>query len=260
MNTLDKMGIQQWRLKARVVRDEPAPTAAPVEVGVEQADSSSSMLPPSTPHQADGNRDPAPEMVPAEKLANQGLGDSPGKPGLDEASWSDLVDLLQGGGSCPSCEQSTPVLGDGNLEAEWVFVVDAPRARDIKNQQLVSGREGQLFDAILNAAGMTREMVYLTSVFKCPPTDNVSVSAQCDGIVHRQLALIKPKVVLAFGEFSAQTLLRTNDSLDLMRGQDHVHQQSSAPTVVSYSPSQLLEQPALKAQVWKDLQQCMSLL
>lgn len=262
MNNLAKMGIQQWRLKAR---DDAANagTAAPEEPGVQLPESEPAGFSSASPQVAVENLDPEKSNHVAAKISEGANGQTverQSNTGLTTASWDDLAVILRHNGSCASCDQTSPVLGVGTTEADWVFVVDAPSTRDIQSQQLLSGRAGQLFDAMLNAVGMTRDAIYLTSIFKCPPSENVSITAQCGDVVHRQIELLKPKVVLTLGEFAAQTLLRTNDELTTLRGQLHHHPRSHAATIVSYSPAQMLEQPALKAQVWQDLQHCLQQL
>jgi len=73
-----------------------------------------------------------------------------------------------------------------------MFVIDAPNSTEIEGKTFFTGRAGQLFDAMLLALGLSREQVYCSSVFKCAPTDDLSITSQCDAMVLRQIELVAP--------------------------------------------------------------------
>lgn len=172
-------------------------------------------------------------------------------------SWQDLASIVENNQNCESCRQTHPVLGDGSLEADWVFIIDAPTAKDMQHQQLLSGRSGELFDAILRAVGQTRQSIYLSSVFKCPASSDLSLTAQCGDLIYKQLALLKPKVVMTLGEFAAQYILRSNDDLSTLRTVDHRSASGSSTIISSFAITDMLEKPLLKAEFWRDLQKCL---
>ena len=279
MNTLEHIGIQSWKLR-KAHQDGVAPIAEQADViDINQAvlaDNAQNGI--SGPSQIDiapesarvsavtaqaGIVEAKAMVEPEGALASEHqLTQDATAPGgsLANAGWQQLADMLLSGSSCQSCARSNPVLGDGNLEAEWVFVFDAPSAKDVSHQQLLSGRTGQLFDAILDAIGLNRELIYLTSVFKCPPSQDLSLAAQCGSIVHRQLQLIKPKVVITLGEFASQTVLRANENLMHLRS-DGLHNINDATLVAAtYSLSEMQQSPKLKALVWQDLKKCLAKL
>ena len=273
MNTLEHIGIQSWKLR-KAHQDSVAPIAEQTDIG--QAVTSV----PASNIQDERSADIAAEDVqvtavtaqqsiveakimiePEGALAseNKSTQDDPNRGGfLANAGWQELADILLSGSSCQSCAGTNPVLGDGNLEAKWVFVFDAPSAKDVSHQQLLSGRTGQLFDAILDAIGLNRELIYLTSVFKCPPSQDLSLAAQCGSIVHRQLQLIKPKVVITLGEFASQTVLRANENLKHLRSEGLRNINDGTLVAATYSLSEMLESPELKASVWQDLKKCLA--
>ena len=277
MNTLEYIGIQSWTLR-KASSDSLAPIAEVADVvDIDHAGPADSVhyemsepsQAPIAPESAKVSAVAAPEPIVAAKPIieaedtvasdNQSNQDNPGVGGsLTNAGWQELAGLLVSGSSCQSCERTNPVLGDGDLEAKWVFVFDAPSAKDVSHQQLLSGRTGQLFDAILDAIGLNREVIYLTSVFKCPPVENVSLTAQCGSIVHRQLQLIKPTVVIALGEFASQTVLRANENLMLLRSEGLRKINDGTLVAATYSLSEMLESPELKASVWQDLKKCLA--
>jgi DNA polymerase len=121
------------------------------------------------------------------------------------------------------------VAGSGDQNADWVFVGDA----------LADGEAGALLDKMLIAIQLQRgKNVYLTQLSE-PEYFN------------RQISLIQPKLIVAFGEKAAQTLLGSSEPLDALRGK--VHQYQGFSVVASYAPSQLLHHPQDKTKAWADL-------
>jgi DNA polymerase len=97
--------------------------------------------------------------------------------------------------------------------------------------------------------------VYITNTLKCRPPGNRNPSpqelAQCQPFLLRQVALLRPRLILALGRFAAQTLLGSDEPVGRLRGR--VHRWQGLPLVVSYHPSYLLRSPAEKARSWADL-------
>jgi uracil-DNA glycosylase family 4 len=279
VNTLEHIGIQSWTLRKApsdslasiaeafdVVDIDPAGSVDSVHYEISEP-SHAVIAPESAKVSAVAAPEPivaAKPIIEAEAVVasdDQSNQDNPDRGGsLANAGWQQLASLLVSGSPCQSCARTNPVLGDGNLEAKWVFVFDAPSAKDVSHQQLLSGRTGQLFDAILDAIGLNREAIYLTSVFKCPPSQDLSLAAQCGSIVHRQLQLIKPDVVIALGEFASQTVLRANENLLHLRSEGLRNINDGTLVAATYSLSEMLESPELKASVWQDLKKCLTQL
>lgn len=121
------------------------------------------------------------------------------------------------------------VLGAGDQNADWVFVGDAPADSD----------SGTLLDKMLISIQLARgKNVYLTQLSK-------------PDYFNRQIVLIQPKLIIAFGEKAAQTLLGSNEPLDALRSK--VHQYQGVALVASYAPSHLLQHTQDKAKAWADL-------
>jgi uracil-DNA glycosylase family 4 len=279
MNTLEHIGIQSWKLR-KAHQDSVATIAETADVadidqavpsdntqdamsGLSQPEitSEGAKVSPVTAQEGFVKAKPIIDSEVAVANENQSTQDDPTRGGsLANAGWQELADILLSGSSCQSCERSNPVLGDGDSEAKWVFVFDAPSAKDVSHQQLLSGRTGQLFDAILDTIGLNRELIYLTSVFKCPPSQDLSLAAQCGSIVHRQIQLINPKVVITFGEFASQTVLRANENLIHLRSEGLHNLNDGTLVAATYSLSEMLENSELKASVWQDLKKCLAQL
>lgn len=228
---LEQMGIQQWRLRQSIELN--------ADIVIEPS-----------PQVVTAKDDIAAEIIHEQVSAAVNL--MPDKP--KEFDWSGLMKVLNDQQTCPSCAQSKPILGDGNPSADWMFVFDSPSSRDIDQQQLLTGRAGQLFDAILLALSLDRQKVYLSSVFKCPPAEDLSTAMpQCADLLKHQILLVKPKVVIALGEFVSQALIKANDGLDQLRQKPQKHFDQAIAIVPTYTLMQMLESPALKADVWNDL-------
>jgi len=174
--------------------------------------------------------------------------------------WNELHGLVESGAHCECCKKYGGILGSGDEAADFIFIVDAPNEKGFETQQLISGREGVLFDAILQSIGMSRENCYLSSVRKCLSKNNLKSSAGCGTLIHSQIELVNAKVALTFGEPAAQAILRSNDNLDSIRKNDKQYSTGNMQIVNTYSLRQMLDKPELKAQVWQDLKKCLTYL
>jgi len=149
------------------------------------------------------------------------------------------------------------VPGEGNPAARLVVVGEAPGATEDETGRPFVGRAGQLLNDILKSIGLARDEVFICNVLKCRPPGNRDpepLEAQaCSPYLHRQLELIRPKVILALGKPSATTLLNVprTTSLGDLRGQ--VHRYRGTPLVVTYHPAALLRNPHWKAPTWDDV-------
>jgi uracil-DNA glycosylase family 4 len=157
---------------------------------------------------------------------------------------------------CPLYKTATnPVPGEGNPKAKLVCVGEAPGAKEDETGRPFVGQAGQLLTKILAAIDMTREEVFICNVLKHRPPGNRNPLpdevAACSPYLIRQLELIKPKVIVAFGTFAAQTLLNTKSPLGQLRGL--VHRYHGTPLVVTYHPAALLRNPAWKRPTWEDV-------
>ncbi|PYO07563.1 MAG: uracil-DNA glycosylase [Gemmatimonadetes bacterium] len=157
---------------------------------------------------------------------------------------------------CSLYETATnPVAGEGNPKAELVCVGEAPGAKEDETGRPFVGQAGQLLTKILAAVKLTREQVFICNVLKHRPPGNRNPRPEeveaCSPYLIRQLELIKPKVIVAFGTFAAQTLLNTKTPIGQLRGL--VHKYHGIPLVVTYHPAALLRNPAWKRPTWEDV-------
>jgi DNA polymerase len=158
---------------------------------------------------------------------------------------------------CPLYATATHgVPGEGSADADFFCVGEAPGQHEDETGRPFVGAAGQLLTKILAAIKLTREEVFIANVLKHRPPGNRNPAPDevvaCSPYLLRQLELVKPKVIMAFGTFAAQTLLETKTPIGKLRG--HVHLYHGTPLVVTYHPAALLRNPAWKRPTWEDVQ------
>jgi len=241
---LQKIGIDVWKLRAVDVADG--------EDSTEPDSQDSARLSGVDPESGDDLH-----STPAGPVA-----DSMVDPIVDDTGQS-LHSIEQAVSQCSKCElhhtRINTVFGCGNTHADWLFVGEAPgQNEDIQGQPFV-GRAGKLLDMMIAALGMKREQVFIANVLKCRPPNNrdplIQEIDQCEPYLHQQLALIKPKVIVALGRISAQALLKTTQPLGKLRGRVYRYGPNDIPLVITYHPAYLLRSPEQKARAWEDLWQ-----
>jgi uracil-DNA glycosylase len=178
----------------------------------------------------------------------------------DIAAAQSLDDIARLVAACAACSlgatKTRDVVGEGNPNADFVVVGEAPGENEDLSGRPFVGASGQLLTKILAAIQLPREQVYICNVIKHRPPGNRNPSpaevTACSPFLLRQLELVKPKVILAVGTFAAQTLLRTKEPIGKLRGR--VHRYFGVPLVVTYHPAALLRNPTWKRPTWDDVQ------
>lgn len=163
---------------------------------------------------------------------------------------------------CTACGlhrgRTQTVFGIGNHAAQWMIVGEAPGAEEDRQGEPFVGRAGQLLNAMLLAIGLRREEVYIANVVKCRPPGNrdpaPEEAAACEPYLQRQIALIKPRVILVVGRIAAHNLLKTDMALGALRSKRFSYADTGIPVVVTYHPAYLLRSPREKRKAWEDLQ------
>ncbi|HLV89063.1 MAG TPA: uracil-DNA glycosylase [Candidatus Sulfotelmatobacter sp.] len=177
---------------------------------------------------------------------------------------------------CPLHKQGRKqiVFGVGNPRAELMFVGEGPGADEDAQGEPFVGRAGQLLNNMIKAMGLKREEIYIANVVKCRPPGNRTPEREecetCSPFLMRQIAAIKPKVVVALGAVAARNLLAMNAPMSELRGRFYdfmpAGARSSDPNwqgaklAVTYHPAFLLRDPRQKGEAWKDLQMVMKYL
>lgn len=170
-----------------------------------------------------------------------------------------IADRLAGCTRCPlNSGRKNIVMGQGNPDAELVFVGEAPGADEDESGLAFVGRSGQLLTKMIEALGFTRDEVWIGNIAKCRPPNNRPPTSEematCSPFLLQQLNIIKPKVIVALGKTAGVGLglLKAEDALGPKRGK--VHSWSEIPVVLTYHPSYLLRSPQEKTKAWADLQ------
>jgi uracil-DNA glycosylase len=164
---------------------------------------------------------------------------------------------------CGLCSGRTnAVPGEGNPNAKLFLVGEGPGATEDAQGRPFVGQAGTLLNGILEAIEVPRDSVYITNIVKCRPPQNrkplPDEIAACIPYLHRQLEIIKPKVILALGSTAAEAMLGVRKSLGELRGK--VHTYNGIPLIVTYHPAALLRNPNWKKPTWDDVRIARQLL
>ncbi len=179
---------------------------------------------------------------------------------------AELAALAAAAAACTRCRlaegRTKVVFGSGNPAAELMFVGEGPGADEDRQGLPFVGAAGELLTRIIQAIEMTRDDVYIANVVKCRPPGNRDPQpdevAACRGYLEKQIALVRPRILVALGRTAAQTLLGNDAPIGRLRGQWFKVQ--GIATMVTYHPAALLRNPALKRPTWEDMQQVRDLL
>jgi uracil-DNA glycosylase len=174
---------------------------------------------------------------------------------------------------CPLHKQGRKqiVFGVGNPNAELLFVGEGPGADEDEKGEPFVGRSGQLLTNMIKAMGLSREEVYIANIVKCRPPANRAPereeSETCSPFLMRQIAAIKPKVIVALGATAAKNLLAMSAPMTELRGRFYEFRPAGVSSndpnwdgcklAVTYHPAFLLRDPRQKGEAWKDLQMVM---
>ena len=180
-----------------------------------------------------------------------------GVPDIAGLDWQALRDAVRECRRCDLCKQrKQAVFGVGNEAAPWLFVGEGPGADEDEQGEPFVGQAGKLLDNMLAAIGLRRgREAYIANVVKCRPPGNRTPTPQealaCAPYLDRQIALIKPRLIVALGKTAATRLLGSEASLASQRGR--LHSLRGVPVVVTYHPAYLLRSLPEKAKAWEDL-------
>ncbi|MGF6720794.1 uracil-DNA glycosylase family 4 [Paraburkholderia sp. GAS41] len=176
---------------------------------------------------------------------------------LQTLDWDALAERVAACERCRLCEKRTnTVFGVGDRQADWMLIGEAPGENEDRQGEPFVGQAGKLLDNMLRSLTLARDTnVYIANVIKCRPPGNRNPEpdevARCEPYLQRQVALVKPKLIVALGRFAAQSLLKTDASISSLRGRVHAYE--GVPVIVTYHPAYLLRSLPDKAKAWTDL-------
>jgi uracil-DNA glycosylase family 4 len=163
-------------------------------------------------------------------------------------------------GDCQRCrlkdERKQIVFGVGNPEAELVFVGEGPGADEDRLGEPFVGLAGQLLTKMIEAMGFARQDVYICNVIKCRPPGNRNPEpdevAACQPFLKKQLAALRPRMIVTLGKFAAHCLLGVDTPITRLRGTFGSYE--GIQLMPTYHPAFLLRDPSRKREAWADLQ------
>jgi uracil-DNA glycosylase family 4 len=179
------------------------------------------------------------------------------EPAVQTLDWDALSERVAACEGCRLCEKRTnTVFGVGVRDADWMLIGEAPGENEDRQGEPFVGQAGKLLDNMLRSLTLARDTnVYIANVIKCRPPGNRNPEpeevARCEPYLQRQVALVKPKLIIALGRFAAQSLLKTDASISSLRGRVHAYE--GVPVIVTYHPAYLLRSLPDKAKAWADL-------
>lgn len=155
-----------------------------------------------------------------------------------------LAERVSGCTRCPAlaATRTQTVFGVGRLDPDLCVVGEAPGADEDAQGEPFVGPAGQMLTRILAACGLRREDVFICNIIKCRPPSNRAPETEeadnCREYLERQLELVRPKFICAFGGTAVKHLLNTTRSVGGLRGK--LHDYRGIPVVCTYHPSYLL--------------------
>jgi uracil-DNA glycosylase len=179
-----------------------------------------------------------------------------------KSEWQDaqnVEELRQRMCGCINCKLGSTrtrlVFGVGNPNADILIIGEAPGADEDASGEPFVGRAGQLLNKILEAIQLQREDVFIANILKCRPPENrrpeADEVAACEGYLHKQIELVKPKFILALGLTAVDTLFKKKHKMGDIRGT--LMDFRGTPLLTTYHPAALLRNPGWKKDVWEDV-------
>jgi uracil-DNA glycosylase len=178
-------------------------------------------------------------------------------------SLAEVARMIAGCRQCGLCEgRKHTVPGEGDPAARLMLIGEGPGATEDETGRPFVGAAGDLLTRMIGSIGLAREAVYIANIVKCRPPQNrkplPEEAAACLPYLHRQIALVKPKVLVALGGTAAEALLGVKQALGALRGR--VHHYDEVPLVITYHPAALLRNPNWKKPTWDDIRIARQLL
>jgi len=222
---------------------------------------------------------PSPQAVPTpiimmptkkENTAEPALFDEPANLTVKPQPVSEtLEDIRRDLGDCQRCKlwstRTNIVFGEGSAKAELMFIGEGPGADEDASGRPFVGRAGQLLTKMIEAIDLKREDVYIANVVKSRPPGNRTPESDevkaCIPFLFRQIAAIRPKLIVALGNPAMQALLDTKTGITKMRGQFQDYPRIPEIKVLpTFHPAYLLRSPDKKREAWEDLKKVRAFL
>jgi uracil-DNA glycosylase len=183
---------------------------------------------------------------------------------------SELARVSEAWSGCTDCRLSqgrtTVVVGDGNPDADLMFVGEAPGFHEDKRGIAFVGQAGGLLDELLALIGLGRADCYIANVIKCRPPGNRDPQPDeieaCEGKLYRQIAIVQPRVIATLGNFSTRLLSGRQHGVSRVHGQARRARLGGNEVVLFplYHPAAALYNPRLRPELEADVRRIPALL
>jgi len=236
-------------VRAQFARSVPSLTSQPIESSASQLRSTAKAPNPLAATSADSLFGEMAEPQPTFSASAETLSDI----------WTDIGDCTR----CGLCEGRTQVVNThGNPKARLMFVGEAPGADEDAQGKPFVGRAGQLLTKMIEAMGMKREEVIIGNVNRCRPPGNrqptLEEAAICRPFLFREIATIKPEVIVVMGNTALRNLLEAREGITRVRGKFQDFR--GIKVMPTFHPAYLLRDPSKKRETWADLKMVMEYL
>jgi uracil-DNA glycosylase family 4 len=180
---------------------------------------------------------------------------------------NDTIDYIRAEiGDCTRCPlhegRIQIVHTTGNFQADLMFVGEAPGADEDEQGRPFVGRAGQLLTKIIESIGMSRDEVCIGNINRCRPPGNrkpePNETAACRPFLLREIAVVKPRVIVVLGATAAHNLLQVKTPITKLRGEFHDY--FGVKVMPTFHPAYLLRDPHKKREVWDDMKKVRDLL
>ena len=229
----------------KIQKNKPEPLTVSVQaenpVKKERPESTTSNLPPATRH-----------------LATQKT--------INKEPPSNMEEISVQISNCKKCSlfstRTHTVPGQGNNSPEIMFIGEAPGAKEDELGIPFVGRSGNFLTKMIEAMGYTREEVFIGNILKCRPPENRKPTAQeieiCIPYLKQQIAILKPKVIIALGSTSVQGLIGKTPAISKLRGQWLEFE--GTPLMPTFHPAYILRNQSKKGELWSDLKKVLAFI
>ncbi|HYY96740.1 MAG TPA: uracil-DNA glycosylase [Pyrinomonadaceae bacterium] len=170
-------------------------------------------------------------------------------------------ELLRRARSLPQFRDRVFIFGEGPLRAKAAVVGESPGPPDIESGRPFMGPAGQMLERILGSIGLARADCYLTNTVKIIFQGDEITPAWLSFFtpyLHRELAAVRPRLIISFGNTPTRALLRTKKPISQLRGEFQDYE--GTPLMPTFNPAYLLRDPTKKREVWEDMKKIRSFL
>lgn len=169
-----------------------------------------------------------------------------------EEIWADIGECIR----CPLSQSRNRIVhSEGDRQARLMFVGEAPGADEDAQGRPFVGRAGQLLNKIIDAIGLRREDVLIGNVNRCRPPQNrtptIEEAKACKGFLLREIAVVRPEVIVVLGNTAMKNLLDTKEGITKVRGKFQDYR--GIKVMPTFHPAYLLRDPSKKRETWEDM-------